>query len=548
MHAWPSAFGLIMIEVMIRFATLPALLACYLACAGGPAAAADRWTEYRSGPFHVISDAGDRAARERLTEMEQLRYVLGQFIGTSSLASANGGKNELDTVWPIDVVLFSNTREYGPHALPRPFIEGGSATLSAWTGDAPLPRDALRALTRLLIEDNAGRMPETVVTALCDLFSTINVNATHVTLGAALPPGELSGDRLRAWVKLQMLATASDYSGKFRVYLNNLQQGGDEDFAIRNAFDVTAAKLNLLVDAYQQAGVFTAAAMTGRALNPNRDFIERPVEADVITALMNELKAGGKSFPLDSPRGLLQQGTRASLELAAKANPRWAEPHFRLGGLETNAVAKVKELKIAATLNPRNDIYWQALAEAQAGADQYADAEKSWASAERTAPNEAERTRIHQARLDLDARRADYEASELQRIRSERAADLQRIKEEAAAEVHAAEAAANARLGSRPAPQTVIPWWDDAQGVKVAGTLTRVDCLNGPIRLLIQKDGGGTARVLIRDLNKLVVQGAKEAEFGCGVQRPARKIRLQQDAKSDAKLGTEGDVIVVEFP
>src|SRR5579862_5514954 len=103
------AVRLMMLGVMPRCAILPALFACYLACAEGPAAAADRWTEYRSGPFHVFSASGDRAARERLTEMEQLRYVLGQLLGASSLPSAtSGGKNELDTVWPIDLVLFSN--------------------------------------------------------------------------------------------------------------------------------------------------------------------------------------------------------------------------------------------------------------------------------------------------------------------------------------------------------------------------------------------------------------------------------------------------------
>ena len=41
------------------------------------AAGADRWIDYRIGPFHVISDAGDKAAREKLNQIEQLRYSLG---------------------------------------------------------------------------------------------------------------------------------------------------------------------------------------------------------------------------------------------------------------------------------------------------------------------------------------------------------------------------------------------------------------------------------------------------------------------------------------
>ena len=76
-----------------------------LALLAAPAFAAD-WVEYRSGPFHIFSDAGDRAARERLTQLEQIRFVLGAMLG----------KNDLTTVWPIDVVLFANQKQYGPHA------------------------------------------------------------------------------------------------------------------------------------------------------------------------------------------------------------------------------------------------------------------------------------------------------------------------------------------------------------------------------------------------------------------------------------------------
>ncbi|PYT18454.1 MAG: hypothetical protein DMG59_04455 [Acidobacteria bacterium] len=509
--------------------------------------AAEHWTEYRSGPFHVISDSGDRPSRERLAELEQLRYVLGTMLGKEGF-----GQNGLDTIWPIDVVLFANTRAYGPHALPKPLLEGGSAMLSAWTADVPLPRDFLGALTRLLIDDNAGRMPDPIEAALCDLFSTIKVNATKVTLGAPLPKDELPPDRMRAWAKIQMLATNPDYSGKVRVYLNNLQQGGDEAVATRNAFDITVAELDRRADAYLRAAKFEAVPVSGRPLNPNRDFVEKPADAAAISALMSELAAGGKGFPADSPRGLVSKGTRPALELAAKANPRWAEPHFRIAALETNPVAKIKELKTAATLEPRNPSYWQALAEAQMSANSYADAEKSWAAAERAAPTDADRTRIRQARTDMEDRRAAFEAAEKKRRAEEQARELQRVKDSAAAEVHAAEDAANRRLGPVPkSGKAAVPWWDDPQGEKISGTLTRVDCLNGPLRLTIQMDGvrkNGMVRLLVRDPKQIAVHGSPEAVFGCGVQRPPRKIKVVHNAKADAKMGTVGDVAVVEFP
>src|ERR1700689_3490357 len=232
------------------------------------ASASGRWIDYRIGPFHVISDAGDKAGREKLNQMEQLRYALGMQLGKIGM-----GKTGLETVWPIDVVLFSSQREYLAHSPGKPFIDGGSATLSAWSADSPLPREWLRALARLLIDENAARMPDSIETALCDLFSTIKVNATKVSLGAPLPEGELPKDRLRAWAKMQMLATLPDYSGKLRVYLNNIQQSGDEGVAVRNAFDLTPAKLDVLLDAYVKAGKFEAAPVVGEALDPNRDFV-----------------------------------------------------------------------------------------------------------------------------------------------------------------------------------------------------------------------------------------------------------------------------------
>src|SRR5205807_7207986 len=128
----------------------------------------------------VFSDAGDKAARERLNEMEQLRHVLGVMLGKDSLGVGGPSSSQLETIWPIDIVLFANSKEYGPHALKQPLIEGGSAMLGAWTADTPLARDLLRTITRMLIDQNSGRMPDAIETALCDLFSTIKVSGTKV--------------------------------------------------------------------------------------------------------------------------------------------------------------------------------------------------------------------------------------------------------------------------------------------------------------------------------------------------------------------------------
>ena len=523
-----------------------------------PAWGAD-WVEYRSGPFHVFSDAGDKRARDALTELEQLRFVLGATLGGASAATL--GVRELTTVWPVSVVLFANQKEYAPHALPSPLVEGGSSVLAAWTADvgkdAPLPRDLLSAITLLLIEDNSGRLPEEIETALGDLMATIQVTgATRVEIGAPLTAGEIEGDRLRTWAKLQMLATQPEFAGKLRVYLNNLQQAGEEDAAVRNAFDMTAAKLNERADAYFRAGKFEAMAVNSRPIAPNRDFIEKDMPKADVPALLAELHPKGRAFPPGSPRALVSQNTLSSLELAIKINPRWAEPHFKIAVLEKDKAKQIAELKTAASLAPRRAEYWQKLAETQAGANLFADAEKSWTAAERAAPNAKERARIHQAKLNLEDQRAAFEIAERQREREEEARELQRVKDAAAAEVHAAEAAANARMAANSGnAANPVPFaeagFGDPGGTPVSGTLTRVDCLPGnAIRLTILQATGRPVKLLIRDLNKLMVQGTAsgQAEFDCGVQKPAKKIEVRHNSRADAKFETLGDIAAVKFP
>jgi hypothetical protein len=499
------------------------------------ASAAD-WTEYRMGPFRVISNAGDRAARERLTEMEQTRHVLSGMLG----------KPDLPTVWPIVLVLFPNQKEYGPHALPRPLVPGGSSDLSAAAADTPQPADRSteyawrREIVHRLIGDNAGLLSGVTLTALEDLFSTIEVNATHVKLGAR--PPSLPADRERAWAKIQLLATNPEYAGRFRVYLGNLQQGNDEAVAAHNGFDMTLEELNRRAEAYFRAGVFEASPVSGEALNPNRDFIEKRLPPSDVADWLAELKAGGKTFSPVSPRGLLAAGTPVSLEQAAKANPRWAEPHVRLAALETNPLAKVSRLKTAAALEPANSAYWQLLAEAQAAAGQPADAAKSWIAAERTATSDSERARIHQVRMDAEQRRIDFEIAEKKRAADERAADLQRVKDGAAAEIRAAEAKANREQGGLKSGATPVPFSQINGGETVTGTLVRVDCLNGPRRLTIQQARGVTVKVVVRS-----VEGLNPADFTCGVQKPARQVFVIHDAKPDAPLGTVGNVQTYEL-
>jgi hypothetical protein len=501
------------------------------------------WTEYESGPFRILSDAGDRVAHERLTELEQLRHALEALLG----------KNDMTAVWPIEIVLFQNQREYGPHAPPQPLVTGPDATLGAWMAETPLPHDLLRGITRQLIEDNAGRMPEWVEQALADLMASVQAKDTKgilaISLGSPPAAGELSEERMRAWAKLEMLAALPEFSNKLRVYLNNLQQGGEEAAATHNAFGMTTAELDKRAEAYYAAGRFEMVPLVGTPVIPGRDFSDmRIAEADV-NSLLDAIKADGKEFPPDSPRGLLKKGTREALQAAAKANPRWAAPHAALGDLEVSTDAEVREMKLAATLEPRNSEYWKSLAIAQAANDQYADAEKSWMLAERNAVNDAARTKIHQDRLSMDERRIEYEIAEKKRKAKDEADELNRVKQAAEARIHAAEDAAARRNGTLKPGAAVVPWWNDEDGEKLSGTLTKVECLSGDaLRLTVRPAAGPAVQLMIPDSHNLAVKGASEVQFACGVQRPGKPINLVHDGKPDAQQGTVGNVHTVELP
>lgn len=548
----------------------------------------DRWIDYRSGPLHLITDAGDRIGRERLTQLEQLRWTLGGLLG----------KRDLQTAWPVHVVLFRNQKEYPRYALAHAFETGRDAILSCWMAERPLPQDWMRALVLLLVESNTPRFPQGTEGGLASLFSTLDVHGTRVTVGAP-PAPEL---RTKDWARMHFLVTSQDYGGRVRVMISNLEQGADMNTACHNAFEKGSAEMERLVDAYFQAGRFGTAALSGEALNPNKDYVEVPLDpaaarlelADLLAANpahTEEAKAayaalagpgaqeglglialagkqtGEARKHLDaavqadtrSARAWLEDGSLqtgrtkkwAAIQKAARLNPRWAEPHVRMAAMETDDALKARDLKAAATLEPRNPALWKAAAIALMDAHQYQEAAKAWGAAERASSSQAERAQIRRDRLDVERQRADYEAAEKKRIAEEHAREIERLKQQAAAEVHAAEEAANRRLSAGKAPvdqSRAVPWWQDPTGDhSLSGMLERVDCLGGPARLLIRGEDHKLVQVLVRDPGQVVVRGSRKT-FACGVQRPPLKVNLQYNARTDAKFKTAGDVVVVEFP
>ena len=508
--------------------------------------AEDKWVRIRSGPFEVLSNGGERAARERMYEAEQYRYALGQLLG----------KKDLAAVWPIRMLVLRDKKQAADMAQP----DGMTRSREAWVS-ANFDDSWRKGCARVLIADNTNRLPPQVERGLISLVSTLEIKSTKLGLGAPPP------DRTRDWARMRLLAAAPEYVGRMRVFISNLEQTPDLDVAYRNAFEKRAAEIEKQVDASLAAGVFETAPMSGRALS-DRDFTVREATAhDGAIAIADLLAAnparageaeaaykaaggvegdeGLKKFDAATKAGSLSArawvglGTRAGFLKAAELNPRWAEPDLRIAALETDPGRKATYLQKAANLEPRNAATWQALALALVDARQFVLAAKAWSGAERASESPEQAARIRQARQDLESKRADFEESEHKRRLDEAARDLARVKNSALAEIREAEAKANHRMQSEhgPAPEAAVKWEDLDKPNKLDGKLERVDCLaNGQARLNIRIDGGNKlVQFLIAAPDSVAINGSGAKSLGCGPQKPSRALSIEYGSKRDVQ-------------
>jgi len=553
---------------ILAFAALSAL--------AGAASAADRWFEFRSGPFEVFTNAGERAGRGVLMRVEQLRHALGQIVG----------ENDLQTPLPVRVLVF---RKQDGRAPGNAVTTGRDRFYIVQTAETP-PTPALqRDLVRLLLESNTARMPATWERGVEELFSTLDVTGIKITLGK--PPAT----RSRNWARVHLLATSPEYYGKLRVILYNLRRGVPAEAAYRNAVAKSPAEIEAELDRYIAAGNFPTVGVSPRAL-AEADFRERPVEPDAARLALADMLgpdarpayqamlrdkinvpecheglgvlALREGRPADAQREFaasMAAGSRsarcyveygrlepdmglatAALHKAVALNPKLAEPHFLLAQREITPEKRIAELKTATALDPRQLSYWKALAETYLKQGDFANAAKAWTAAEQAAPDEASRSAMRANRAAIEQQRLDYQAAERKRADEEKRVELERLKAEARAEVRAAEARINRGEPAAPAGK-VVPWWDGPkpQG-RARGTLKQVDCLGRQVRIVIAGDDGKLIRLLIPDASQVTVLGGGEQALGCGPQKP-RRVSVEYFPISNPKLATSGEVATIEF-
>lgn len=509
----------------------------------------EEWEECRSGPFEVWTNAGEKDARVLLVRLEQVRHMVGVYLG----------KNDPVSLWTIRVLL-----RKGKNTPGTDWRLGRDAWISTLPEDATPSADWIKQVARMLMDSNARRLPAYWEQGLLTFLSTLDAKGPRITLGA--PP--VLTQRNLDWARVHYLATNPEYTTRFRVLMNNLQQGADEDVAYRNSIGRTKGELEKDIAAYLAAGQFASVEVSGRAMS-ERDFYTRPIEPPRAAAALEDASGAFQleKQTLDWLKKATTEGTtsaRIYLELgkrltepkpkqdafveAAKKNPRWAQPYIELANMEKTPERIAFYLKTAAGLDPRNSKLWQRLAETQLDAKQFPEASRSWFNAELAAASVAERDAIRVARREFEAERARREDAEKQRIADERQRELDRLREEAMNKVREAEARANKGQTPLPSGAKVEEWWDDkTPSQKISGLLQKVDCMGKLARVWILPPGGKPVPLLIRDAGQVVIVGGGETAFGCGPQNPPRNATVEYKPRPDTKQNSQGDVSLIEF-
>jgi hypothetical protein len=498
-----------------------------LFCCAFLAPAKERWTELNIGPFYAVTDSDTGAAREMLTQFEQVRWVLGGLLESQDLPS----------LWPIRVILTNSPPTGRTLAFSEPRPAGSGNKFVFQNGQyllvaSPKTEPPVGQVAGMLLDANTPRLPSEVESGLRALFSTLKARGSRVTWGGAPAHPDL------AWARMQLLATKFEYASSFHIFLAALKSGSTLRVAEQNAFGKDYKTIEQEAAANLASGNWQPVSVSGRPLDPKRDLGLHSLEGD----LQSVMQAGGnQAFAyVDQAKGLTPEEARPLLKKAAQLNPLWGEPVFLEAQLSTNPAEKEALLKKAAQLDPRATKYWLQLAHLQTANGHASAAQGSWLRAEDSAPTEAERARIHQARLDSEQERLD--AAERERIREREAAHLadEKAQDSEAARIRAAEEKANQSLDSASSgsqPSDVVPW-NSLAAKKVRGTLIHINCLRHGARLSI-RTSSTVLDLFLADSSKL--------NLTCGQQSPGRHVSVAYVAQPDDVHQTTGNITTIEI-
>jgi hypothetical protein len=430
-----------------------------------------------------------------------------------------------------------------------------------------------------------------VESGLIALCSTLQAKGSRVTWGGSAPAHPDV-----AWARIHLFATKFEYGSSFHIFLGALQGGSDLRAAERNAFAKDPAILEKEVAANLTAGQWQAVSVPGRPLDPKRDLGEHSVDAAVVGVYLADarltvdpkgaeaayktaieaggttrllgleamanlverkkqdatpfreaaMKAGSRSAPIYVATAL-EEGTPPEqavtlLKKAADLNPRWSDPLLEAGRLTRDPAEKEALLKKATQVNRRCTECWITLAEAQTESGHASAAQGSWLRAEDSAPDAAERDRIHQTRIDSEQARLDAAEAATRRERESVHLADQRAQQSQEERIRAAERKANAALdgaagGSKP--ENVVPWQDTIPKRTLSGILRKVECIGANARLTVAAKSGPEAILLLLH--------PAASNVACDTSQTNKQVSITYAAQEDERFKTTGTVVSIQF-
>jgi len=447
-------------------------------------------------------------------------------------------------VWPIRVILTANETANPNDGGDRFVSQKGQYVFIL----APGQKLPLGEIAGILLDENTPRLPPEVESGLRQLFDTLQAHGSHVTWGG--PPAHPDLD----WARMQLLATKFEYESSFHIFLTALRGGSTLRVAERNAFGKDSTALEAEAKSNLAAGNWQPVSVSGRPLDPKRDFGEHSIDGEAVTAYLvgnshsrspeDEIRAGTKNpiMYVQAAQGRPPEQALPLLKKAAQLNPLWAEPIFLEAQLTSDLKEREALLKKALQLNPRSTKAWIALADTQMNDGHALEAQGTWLCAEDSAAPGPEREAIHRQRLKSEQERLDAAEAARQKEREAARLDDERAQRAEEARIHAAEAKANQQLDETSGgvkPEKVVPWDETVRQRKMQGTLVRVDCLGGHERLWLKDKSGQSIQLFLKN--------PAELDARCGPQQQPRRVSVAYSPRDDDRLNTSGDVVSINF-
>ena len=157
------------------------LVLCLLPASVSPSAQ-PKWVYASSDHFEVFTTAGERPARDALTQFERIHAFFTEYLKFT----VTGGRR-------TRLIIFSNDREYAPYRpneFATAFYQGGARdTIVMRSPDADGPL-VVHEYAHLIVRHSGASLPPWLNEGIAEFYSTVSFAGDNVTIGL-VPEGRL---------------------------------------------------------------------------------------------------------------------------------------------------------------------------------------------------------------------------------------------------------------------------------------------------------------------------------------------------------------------